>query len=222
MAINGKHAQDFSAIPHLDYAQLSSDRPAFLAKLREALVDVGFMYISNLPVADLIEEMKKQTRLFFELPLEEKLKLEMKNGVSLSSSSSKNLADGIVKPHFLGYSRQGNELTKGRVDNREQLDLGNERPCTWEPGQPEYRRVWGPNQWPATDLAPHFRPTFEEYMEKMAPLSVEFTSLIAESLGLPKDAFRRFYEEPVEEMQHRLKARSERSRQMESDPLAEL
>lgn len=70
--------------------------------------------------------------------------------------------------------------------------------------KPLYRRVWGPNQWP--DL-PHFRPVLEDYMEAMSPLSVEFTSLIAEALGLPTDAFHRFYEHPIDEMQHRLKVR---------------
>lgn len=117
------------------------------------------------------------------------------------------LTEAWSQPHFLGYSRQGNELTKGKTDNREQLDLGNERPCTWRKGQPEYRRVWGPNQWPRADLAPKFREVFEEYMEELAPLSEEFTGLIAESLGLPGDAFQRFYETPFHSMQHRLKVR---------------
>jgi isopenicillin N synthase-like dioxygenase len=45
--------------------------------------------------------------------------------------------------HFLGYSRLGTELTKGRVDQREQWDFGTKHKCRWQKGDPDYYRLWG-------------------------------------------------------------------------------
>ena len=49
---------------------------------------------------------------------------------------------------------------------------------------------------------PSFRPVYEEYMQQMSDVSMLFTSLIAESLGLPKDAFDPFFDK---DQQHKLK-----------------
>ena len=54
-------------------------------------------------------------------------------------------------PHFRGYTVLGGEITKGVNDWREQLDVGAEEPATAvAPGDPPWRRLRGPNQWPAT------------------------------------------------------------------------
>ena len=52
----------------------------------------------------------------------------------------------VHSPHFFGYSRFGAELTKGAVDQREQLDFGTHYADAWSPGEPEYLRLWGPSQ----------------------------------------------------------------------------
>jgi isopenicillin N synthase-like dioxygenase len=49
---------------------------------------------------------------------------------------------------------------------------------------------------------PSFRSTYEEYMRQMSNVSTFFTSLIAESLGMPANAFDRFFDE---DQQHKLK-----------------
>ncbi|KAL0264555.1 hypothetical protein SLS55_000505 [Diplodia seriata] len=59
-----------------------------------------------------------------------------------------------------------------------------------------------PNQWPSSQYLPRFRPVFEEYMHAMSGISTFFTSLIAEAIGLPPDAFDRFFDA---DQQHKLK-----------------
>jgi isopenicillin N synthase-like dioxygenase len=99
----------FTTIPILDYAASTSavTKPAFLADLRNALVNVGFFYLVNAPIAPNIrEDLVKKCKALFELPLEKKLEIEMVNS-----------------KHFLGYSRLGAEITARKQDFREQFDV---------------------------------------------------------------------------------------------------
>ncbi|KAK5104174.1 hypothetical protein LTS08_002059 [Lithohypha guttulata] len=50
---------------------------------------------------------------------------------------------------------------------------------------------------------PEFRQTYEEYMTKMGRMSMWFTSLIAEAVGLPSNAFDQFFDGDAQ--QHKLK-----------------
>ena len=52
----------------------------------------------------------------------------------------------INSPHFLGYSRAGAEITKGKIDYREQFDFGTPFECQYSKGKPEYTKLWGPPQ----------------------------------------------------------------------------
>ena len=72
----------FESVPILDLAlaQTPDSKPAFLASLRDALLEVGFFYIKNTGVDDeLVQDVITQGRAFFDLPQEEKLKVQMKN-----------------------------------------------------------------------------------------------------------------------------------------------
>jgi isopenicillin N synthase-like dioxygenase len=73
----------FSSIPILDMslAEDPATKPAFLNDLRHALLEVGFLYIKNFGIGDeLIQQVIKECIAFFDLPMQEKLKIEMKNG----------------------------------------------------------------------------------------------------------------------------------------------
>lgn len=70
------------------------------------------------------------------------------------------------------------------------------------PDSPLYHHLWGPNQWPSAKALPKFRPAYEEYMRRMSDISVFFTSLIAESIGLESTAFDKFFDV---DQQHKLK-----------------
>lgn len=65
----------FTSIPILDLA-LADDpvtKPAFLADLRHALMEVGFLYIKNVGIPDeLFRKVISEGRAFFDMPLEEK------------------------------------------------------------------------------------------------------------------------------------------------------
>ncbi|KAF8645452.1 hypothetical protein AX16_007816 [Volvariella volvacea WC 439] len=181
-------AANFSSIPVLDYALLSTDRPLFIAQLRHALINVGFLYLANPPVEkSVIDTVVDYIPKLFALPQEEKNKIRMANS-----------------PHFLGYSRLGAEFTKGAVDYREQFDIATPHECQWKEGAPEYLRLWGPSQWPEESLIPGFRQVFEKYLLQVQTLSYEFSSLLAEAFGLPLDGLAHFYDTD-ELMQHRAK-----------------
>jgi isopenicillin N synthase-like dioxygenase len=93
------------------------------------------------------------------------------------------------------------EVTASHADWREQLDLSTPHPIPG-PDAPIYNQMLAPNQWPKPELLPSFRPTYEEYIRQMSDVSTLFTSLIAESLGMPANAFDRFFDE---DQQHKLK-----------------
>lgn len=81
----------FTEVPVLDISEARSaeTKPAFLKKLRDALLNVGFLYIKNAGIdQDVYDRVCEAGIRFFDLPGEEKLRIEMKNQRS-----------------FLGYSR---------------------------------------------------------------------------------------------------------------------
>lgn len=65
----------FKSIPVLDLS-LADDpatKPAFLAELRDALMEVGFLYIKNVGISeDFFEKVISEGRAFFDIPVEEK------------------------------------------------------------------------------------------------------------------------------------------------------
>ena len=124
--------KNFSSIPILDYslAITPSQKQQFLLDLQSALINVGFLYLSNTSVEQsLIDRLISYIPRLFALPQIEKDKIRMANS-----------------PHFLGYSRFGAEYTKGKVDQREQFDIATPLTCRWKPGDPDYLRLWGPSQ----------------------------------------------------------------------------
>lgn len=75
----------FDSIPILDLsaARDAATKPGFLDELRHALLEVGFLYIKNTGIEDkLIEDVIVEGKKFFDLPMEKKLEVEMKNAPS--------------------------------------------------------------------------------------------------------------------------------------------
>ena len=65
----------FTSIPILDLSRADDEatKPAFLAELRSALIEVGFLYLENVGVPDeLFAEVIEQGKAFFDIPMEEK------------------------------------------------------------------------------------------------------------------------------------------------------
>ncbi|KAF9692163.1 hypothetical protein EKO04_010149 [Ascochyta lentis] len=163
-----------------------TSKPHFLTSLRSALLNDGFLYLSETGLPEqLVRAVVGECKLFFEaLPVCEKERIEM-----------------VKQRSFLGWSRLDNETTALNTDHREQLDLSTPHPVPG-PEAPLYHNLLAPNQWPSPDYLPAFRPVYEEYMRRMSDISTLFTSLIAEAIGLPADAFNQFFDE---QQQHKLK-----------------
>ena len=121
----------FDRIPILDYSLLTTGRKdEFVSQLRHTMIFVGFLYLANTPIENsLFDRVIEYAPRLFELPQEKKDALRMANS-----------------PTFLGYSRFGAELTRGAVDQREQIDLAIDKNEKWKPGEPEYTRLQGKAQ----------------------------------------------------------------------------
>ena len=156
-------------LPVLDLAEADSDPVGFGLALREATHTCGFFYLTGHGVPDAqLAEALALARQFFELPDEEK-----------------NRISQLKSPQFRGYSRLGGELTNGRVDWREQIDIGPQRPAL--PGAQGYWNLQGPNLWPARPAA--FRPAFEAWDQSLAAVGRRLLRHWAASLGAAEDLF---------------------------------
>lgn len=173
----------FRSIPIIDLEEAfdPKSKPQFLEKLRYALIDVGFLLLVNYeqygPSQADFADIKQQAVEFFNLPEHVKKSCEM-----------------INSPHFLGYSRLGNEITAGRSDYREQIDLATELPAPKQ-DEPLYKQIEGPNLWPDEEYAPDFRKVVVKYIEEMTKLATTFRRLVCEAIQLPPDSFDFYFKE---------------------------
>ncbi len=154
------------ALPIIDLVAIERQDPAEIDRLRDALHDSGFLYLSGHGFApELVARMFAVARAFFALPLDDRMAIE-----------------NVNSPHFRGYTRVGNEYTKGQADQRDQLDLANEREAIeLADGDPRYLRMIGPNQWP--DALPELRPVVLEWFDEAKRVSVALLRGVALALG---------------------------------------
>ena len=169
-----------TALPVLDLAQLDAgpvERERFLAQLRRAAREVGFFYVVGHGVPEALNaETIALARRFFDLPDEQKRAVEM-----------------VRSPHFRGYTRAGGELTRGRPDWREQIDIGAEREAAaQQPGVPAWTRLQGPNQWPGA--VPEFRETVLRWQDEVTQVLVRILRAFALALGQREDVFAPIYD----------------------------
>ncbi|ARJ05552.1 isopenicillin N synthase family oxygenase [Humibacter sp. BT305] len=172
---------DGASLPVLDLSRLSSspeEAERFRTDLREATHDYGFFYLVGHGVPqDLIDRILRTARRFFALPDDDKLAIE-----------------NLKSPHFRGYMRIGGELTQGKVDWREQIDIGEERePHPIEDDTPDYWRLEGPNQWP--DALPELREVVTEWYAELDRVSLTLLRAWALSLGADEHVFDAAFQE---------------------------
>lgn len=156
-----------AALPVLDLAR--GDDPAtvddFRRALRETSRDVGFFYLVGHGIDDArCAEMFAVARRFFSLPDAAKRRVEMVNS-----------------PAFRGWTRLGGELTRGRTDWREQIDIGISRPAVEAPADEPWYVLQGPNLWPeelTDDL-----PTVEAWMRDLGEVGMRLLRHWAVALG---------------------------------------
>ena len=106
------------------------------------------------------------------------------------SEDEKVLVDKTASPRFRGWERVGAELTNGRPDQREQLDLATENRERGRTAHPPYLRLDGPNQWLPEEVLPGFRSHIGRFSARLASVADRVMGLIALGLGLPEDHLR--------------------------------
>jgi isopenicillin N synthase-like dioxygenase len=143
----------------------AADRRCFIERLREECYDVGAFYLAHHSVpAALCEEVLDGSRAFFDLPLEDKI------GINIRKSE-----------HFRGYS----DMSNGR-DWREQVHLGLEQPkMACEPDAPAPWRLRGPNLWPAR-LGVVWRATMLSFLSGVGALGHRLLAALAMAAKLPE------------------------------------
>lgn len=171
-------------LPVISLRKLATDNPDVgereteLARLRQVTHEIGFFYLEDHGVPeDYVEEYFRVVREFFDLPAEIKHKIRMSNS-----------------PHFRGYNDIGGEYTQGKVDHREQIDFGPERPA--EEATPE--RPWavleGPNQYP--EDAPKVGEFARDWISRMTDIGNQLLSSWAQALGQRPDVFEEAFDKP--------------------------
>ena len=140
--------------------------------LHRAVRDVGFFQLTGHGVtAAESEDLLAAARTFFALPEADRLSI-----------------DNIESPHFRGYTRTGNELTRGTRDWRDQLDIGAELPPHPPgPGEPAYWWLEGPNQWPQAQ--PGLRRTTLDWIDRLSGVAHRLLHEILAAIGAPADFY---------------------------------
>ncbi len=170
-----------ATLPVLDLSRLDAGPEAaagFRADLRAATHDVGFFYLTGTGVPPELEaRLHRAARDFFALPEADKLAIE-----------------NVNSPHFRGYTRIGGERTQGRVDWREQIDIGPERAALDPETSPDYARLIGPNLWPQAQ--PELREVVSEWHDHLSGVARKLLRAWALALGAEEAYFDEHFGEP--------------------------
>lgn len=168
-------------LPVLDLSLLDQGPDAaarFREELRAATHDVGFFYLTGTGVSPELEARLLQAATdFFALPEAEKLSIE-----------------NVTSPHFRGYTRVGGERTQGRVDWREQIDIGPERDAIDDPDGPGYNRLIGPNLWPSAQ--PELKDVVTEWHDHLTGVARKLLRAWALALGAEEQYFDSHFGDP--------------------------
>lgn len=174
---------DLRNIPVIDISGLrqgAAERRAVARELRKACTETGFFYIvgHGTPAA-LIEQLLRQSRLFFALPAEQKLAL---------------VTD--MSPCRRGYEPLRAQTLEPNMppDLKEGFQIGLDLPLDHRAVRKDPQN-YGPNQWPVG--LPQFREITMGYVEDMLALSKRLMAGLALSLDLTEDYFDDFCEVPI-------------------------
>jgi len=175
---------DVATLPVIDMAGLRSpaeaDRRRVAAAIRAACLDKGFFYISGHGV------QRQQTaavfdaaRRFFDLPADDKLKLNLKN--SKASHGYEPMQAQVLEPGTPPDLKEGFYIGFDLLADHPRVQAG------------EYKQ--GPNQWP--DGVDGFRETMVAYHTRMTELGSLLMQGLALSLDLDENHFVEFCDSPL-------------------------
>jgi isopenicillin N synthase-like dioxygenase len=169
-------------VPVIDIGDTSdAGRRRAADDIHKACREIGFFTITNHGVpAKLIAAQFAAAKAFFDLPLDQRMAIHMKNS-----------------PATAGYEPIGGQVLDSQDDSTEQappdlkesfycgLELAADHPLSLRPS-----RCFGHNQWPAL---PGFREQNLAYYDALSELSARLMHLLALSLDLPENWFDRFH-----------------------------
>jgi isopenicillin N synthase-like dioxygenase len=177
-------------VPVVDIAPFLSGRPAgkraVARQIAQACTDIGFFTIVGHGVpADLVSEMLDVTKAFFDLPLEEKLRVRQPR----PDQSRGYLGLGGEN---VSYSR-GDQST---TDLKEVFAIGRvDVPDTEYFRRPAAYPSFAPNLWP--ERPPQFRPVWTAYYRTLDHVALSVMRMLAMALDLPEDHFWPFIDKHV-------------------------
>ena len=195
-------------VPIIDFAPLTAPSARTLDEAVDRIAkevdaacrEIGFFTVVNHPVpVPLIRIMFGQSARFFSQPMDEKLKLHMRQSTNfrgyLPMDDGPNPSKARGKAVFGFQEHREPGQAKVRKPNKTEayqisLELPHDDPDVLA-GKP----LHGGNHWPA-DL-PGFREATLEYYHTMRTFAGLVASLFAQGLGLEKDFFARFYTKPL-------------------------
>lgn len=166
-----------AVVPVID---INGPRDAAVKSVFDACTTSGFFLVSNHGISQqLVSEHARQQRLFFDLPLEDKLAIKV------------NAANR-------GYTPSGEETldpaNQSQGDTKEGLYIGRDiDPLSDEARLP----LHGCNQWPSEDILPNYKRVVQAYFEECSRLGLRLLQLLALSLGLPEGWFDDKFKSPV-------------------------
>ncbi|OMO52555.1 Isopenicillin N synthase [Corchorus olitorius] len=142
---------------------LGLDVEIWLFLVVKACIDHGFFYLVNHGVEEeLFDKVFEQSRKFFSLPVEQKMKLGKKNHRGYTQLYAEKLDTTL-------NTQQG--------DSKESFYVG--------------PLADGLNQWPLEEDLPSWRSTMETYHKKVLSVGTKLLSLIALALRLDEDFFQK-------------------------------
>lgn len=170
------------SIPTISFATLRGDdsdaRQAELRKLRDATHEIGFFYLGDIPIGSAeIANIFQLAEGFFALPAAVKRELDIENS-----------------PHYRGYTPLGDERTQGKVDWREQLDIGIEREPRVATESAPWEVLEGPNQWNSASAELQVATT--AWISTVSTIGIELLRAWAEALGQEPDFFDELFQDP--------------------------
>jgi isopenicillin N synthase-like dioxygenase len=153
--------------------------------IHDACSRVGFFIIVNHGVSEELRNnvLRQARKLFTELSDGEK------EAISVEHSNS-----------YRGYQKLGVNVTKGRVDGHEALDLVSESSradrTMYINGRPTDLTNYGKNQWPDPTRLPDFRTTTETYIGQMQEVGKRLMAGCSRGLGLHPSYFEPYFDDP--------------------------
>ncbi|KAF5372166.1 hypothetical protein D9758_004990 [Tetrapyrgos nigripes] len=185
-AEDAQHA--FKDIPVIDLANISNNdtaaRKALAREIRDACMNVGFFYVKNHGVSEsVIQDAFSNSKKFFALPLDAKMKIENKTTPNFKGYSP--LLSGNNDPNNKGDLQEGFEF--GWEDPPvEAQDIANQNVTPKENGNNDGVMA-GANVWP--EELPEFRLASLRYYHALVNLGKSLFPMFALALGLEDNFF---------------------------------